>query len=460
MKNMKLFPKTFLHCISLMTGVVLIAFLLIYSFLPTFYKRYKQKEIDTATKQLAEMLQKVSSEELTYNITSFAVQRGYGYTATDENGEILCSAGTGISFQFFGSDNSLNNSNDSFSIDIDYAQSSSSFFTVDNRLIFLSMEVSLQPIDDAVSVLILLLPAVLLVCILLSAVASSIYAKAIVKPIQNITNTTIKMKYLSPSAVCTTNRRDEIGILSQNVNELYQKLLETISDLKKKIDEVSKAEQEKLDFLLLASHELKTPVTAVRGMVDGMLYNVGVYKDRDTYLRECQNVLKQLTDLICSILETSKFDTAMAAQNKTETNIGDLLKKLAMNYSIVAQSRNLNMVLSTENDFQAMISIELVEKALSNILSNAVKYTDEGKSIRIYMRDRMVIIENECCPLSQEELLHIGEPFYHPDGKSQRNSDSTGLGLYFTDRILRVCEMDYTFLPYENGMRFVLNLKK
>lgn len=459
MKNMKLFPKTFLHCISLMIGVVLIAFLLIYSFLPTFYKHYKQNEIDTEAKQLGQILQGLSSEELTSHITAFAMQRGYGYTATDENGEILCSAGTGIGFQFVGGDNSLND-DASFVIDIDYAQSSISFYTADDKRFFLSMEVSLQPIDDAVSVLILLLPVVLLVCVLLSAVVSWIYAKAIVKPIRSITDTTIKMKSLSSGAVCLTNRKDEIGILSDNINELYRKLLETISDLEKKIDEVSKAEQEKLDFLLLASHELKTPVTAVRGMVDGMLYNVGIYRDRDTYLRECQCVLKHLTDLICSILEASKFDTAAAAKNKKETDIGNFLKKLTAEYLIVAQSRNLNMVLSAENDFYAMIPAELVEKALSNVLSNAVKYTDAGKSIRIYMHERKVIIENECSPLSQEELLHIGEPFYHPAEKNRKNSDSTGLGLYFTDRILSVCEIDYTFLPYENGMRFVLNLEK
>lgn len=128
-------------------------------------------------------------------------------------------------------------------------------------------------------------------------------------------------------------------VLSQNTNEMYQKLLSTISDLERQIQMVSKSEHEKLDFLLLASHELKTPVTAVRGMVDGMLYNVGVYKDRDTYLLECQKSLDNLTELICRILETSKMDVNTAAKDKEQTDMGKLLEETASPYFIIAKSR-------------------------------------------------------------------------------------------------------------------------
>lgn len=456
MKHMKLFPKTFLHCVSLMIGVISIAFLLIYMLLPAFYRHYKQHEIDSAAKLLTKELQRLPLEESSSVIVPFATQKNFGYTATDRNGEIISSMGSGMSVHLFGSMEGSGEDSTTIRKDIDYLQSETSFYTADNQYVCLNLNVSLQPIEDAVSVLILLLPIVLLICVLLSVSVSWIYAKGVVKPIQKITDTTVSMRTLSPDIKCQIDRGDEIGALSQNVNELYHRLLDTIITLEKKMDEVKKAEQEKLDFLLLASHELKTPVTAVRGMIDGMLYNIGIYKDRDTYLKECQAVLENLTNLICSILETSKLDAAAAAQNKTAIPAGDLLRKVMADYSAIAQSRNLNISLQTEPDFQVIVSAELIQKVLSNVLSNAVKYTDEGKNIRIYLRGKSVIIENECIPLSQNELSHIGEPFYHPDGQDS-HADSTGLGLYFTDRILSACNLQYSFLPYENGMRFTLN---
>lgn len=460
MKNMKLFPKTFLHCLSLMVSVILIAFLLIYSFLPSFYQSYKQQELNSDTTQLTEELQELNSKDISAAVISYAVSKGYGYTAKYGNGEIICSAGVGISFEMVGGDSAVDNEDSTISFDVDSATSEASFKTADGKTVYLTLSVSLQPIGDAVSVLLLILPVVLIVCILLSAIVAYFYAKSIVKPIKKITDATTQMQSLSENTSCSISRGDEIGMLSQNIDEMYQKLLSTISDLERQIEMVSKSEREKLDFLLLASHELKTPVTAARGMVDGMLYNVGVYRDRDTYLAECQKRLENLSELICRILETSKLDVNASAKDKVQTDIGKLLEETASPYFVIAESRDVEIKLSLENNFSAVVSAELVKKALSNVLSNAVKYTDTNKSIRIYMKNRTVVVENECLPLTKEELAHIGEPFYHPAEKPSENGDSTGLGLYLTERILNACRLSYSFTPYENGMRFVLDFKE
>lgn len=453
MKKMKLFPKTFIHSLCLIVSMVLVVFFLIYSLLPTFYREYKRREIESQAKHLASELQFLPSGQLADKISSYALSKGYGYTAADENGEIICQAGIGMSFSTIGDITGI--PEDSIQLELDCAESEQIFRTADGRAICLSLTVSLQPIDDAVAVLLLVLPVALALCLLISAVVAYFYAKSITKPIRGIASATIKMQSLTPDASCCTDRNDEIGILARNVNDMYQKLLSTISDLEREIETVSKAEQEKLDFLLLASHELKTPVTAVRGMIDGMIYHVGVYKDRDTYLKECQKSLEGLTELICRILETSKMDITAAAKKKERTDIGQLIKEAAEPYFAIAQSRSIEITLSDVNRFHACIPAELIKKALSNILSNAVKYTKPEHTIRIYMKGRSIMIENECDPLPQEVLSHMGEPFYHPSG-NRSDAGSTGLGLYLTDRILSACGLPYDFAPYENGMRFTL----
>lgn len=454
MKNMKLFPKTFIHCLTLIISVLLTALLLLYIFLPTFYRQYKQKKISEDTSWLASELGGISVSNLPSALSGYAINKGYGYTAEYENGDIICNVSAGIGFAFSEID-----TGDDFSVNVDMelAESRASFHTVDGKTVILIMNTSLQPIDDAVSVLLLLIPPLLLICIILSALVSWIYARSIVKPVKAITDATVQMTSLSPDISCKVTGRDEIGILSQNINEMYKRLLFAISDLERQIDAVGKAEQEKLDFLLLASHELKTPVTAVRGMVDGMLYNVGVYKDRERYLLECQRELEHLTDLLCRILESSKMDISAAARNTSDTDIGDLLKRVSMPYLAIAQSREIRITVNTENTLFAVIPAELIEKVFSNIFSNAVKYTDSGKSICIYIENNAVIIENECAPLTAEELSHIGEPFYRPSNTEEKHNDGTGLGLYFTDKLLSACGLSYSFSPYEKGMRFILN---
>ncbi len=458
MKNLKLFPKTFLHCLGLMSGVTLIAFLLIYSLFPTVYQMYKQRELDADAARLAGELQELDSKELSAAITSYAISKGYGYTARYEGGEVICSAGVGISFEMLGGDFGTGNGGGSVRLDVDFATSETSFRTVDGKTVDLTLRASLQPIGDAGSVLLLLLPAVLILCVMLSAFVSYFYARSIVKPIQGIADATVRMRSLAPDISCSIDRNDEIGMLSQNIDAMYQKLLAAISDLELQIQTASRSEREKLDFLLLASHELKTPVTAVRGMVDGMLYRVGAYKDRDAYLAKCQKSLESLSELLCRMLEASKLDANAAAKDKERTEIGRLLAETASPYFIIAESRGVAMRLSLEGNFSACVSAELVKKAISNVISNAVKYTDAGKSIRIYLEGRAAVVENECLPFTQEELSHIGEPFYQrKEGSPDRAGGRTGLGLYLTERILHACRLSYSFAPYENGMRFVLD---
>ena len=82
------------------------------------------------------------------------------------------------------------------------------------------------------------------------------------------------------------NSRDEIGVLGQNINELYQNLWQTIRSLEHENKRITQLEKEKIAFLRAASHELKTPLAALRIMLENMQLNIGEYKNRDQYLAE------------------------------------------------------------------------------------------------------------------------------------------------------------------------------
>ena len=99
-------------------------------------------------------------------------------------------------------------------------------------------------------------------------------------------------------------------------------------------------------------------------------------------------------------------------------------------------------------------------KALSNILGNAVGYTPNGKCVSVYLRDHMIVVENECTPISKEELPHLFEPFYRPDFSRSRETGGNGLGLYIVATIFRALNVPYSFTQMEQpqGMRFTIQL--
>ena len=99
-------------------------------------------------------------------------------------------------------------------------------------------------------------------------------------------------------------------------------------------------------------------------------------------------------------------------------------------------------------------------KAISNILANAVAYTEQGKAIVVTLNGHNIIVENECQPIPTEHLKRIFEPFYRPDYARNRADGGNGLGLYIVASILDTLNCSYSFSPMDKplGMRFVITL--
>jgi signal transduction histidine kinase len=119
-----------------------------------------------------------------------------------------------------------------------------------------------------------------------------------------------------------------ISHIFHNINHLYQSLLSAIESLEIEKRRVSESEKSKADFLRAASHELKTPVTALNATLENMILGVGKYKDYDTYLPECREMTGHLADMIHDILETSKVGMAAENEDAAEVDLPGLLSSL------------------------------------------------------------------------------------------------------------------------------------
>lgn len=294
--------------------------------------------------------------------------------------------------------------------------------------------------------------------LMISALCSLLLSKAITDPMKKISAATERMMVLDRTASCHVHSKDEIGRLAQNVNDLYTNLLSTIENLEQEKEYVSEMERAKVDFLRAASHELKTPVTALNATLENMILGVGKYRDYATYLPECKEMVEQLSGMIHEILETSKLNTAIEPPKTVD--VSDLLAELCEPYQLIAAAHQISFSLNLPEHFPATLSVGPFSKAVSNVLANAVTYTEAGKSVSVYMDGCSLVIENECNPIPDSEISRLFEPFYRPDFSRCRDSGGNGLGLYIVDTLLKSMNMTYSFTTMKSpdGMRFTINL--
>lgn len=302
------------------------------------------------------------------------------------------------------------------------------------------------------------LPLSLACCVVISVICSLLFSKAIVDPIRLISASTERMMKLDRTANCSIHTKDEIGLLAQNVNDLYSNLLSTIEHLEKEKDRVSEMERAKVDFLRAASHELKTPVTALSTTLENMILGIGKYQDCAAYLPECKEMVEQLSRMIQEILETSKLNTTIEPSKSVD--ITELLSELCEPYQLIAAAHQISFSLDLPEQFITTISVDPFSKAVSNILANAVAYTEAGKAVRARIDGRNLIIENECTPIPDDEIHRLFEPFYRPDFSRSRENGGNGLGLYIVDTLLTSMNIPYSFvsMKYPPGMCFTLQL--
>ncbi|WP_300714127.1 cell wall metabolism sensor histidine kinase WalK [uncultured Acetatifactor sp.] len=303
------------------------------------------------------------------------------------------------------------------------------------------------------------LPISLSCSLVISVICSLLFSKAIADPIKRIYATTERMMKLDRTVSCPVQTQDKIGALAWNVNDLYSDLLATIEHLEREKDAVRHMEQSKVDFLRAASHELKTPVTALNATLENMILGVGKYQDHAAYLPECKEMVEQLSGMIHEILDTSRLNAA--AEPAKSIDVSDLVAELCEPYQLIAAAHQISFSLDLPERFPATLPVGPLGKAVSNVLANAVAYTEAGKSVSVYMDEDNLVVENECDPIPDSEIRRLFEPFYRPDFARSRESGGNGLGLYIVDTLLTSMNLFYTFAPMKSpsGMRFTIRLR-
>lgn len=277
-----------------------------------------------------------------------------------------------------------------------------------------------------------------------------IYARLLTRNVQEIKEVTTRMMELDRSALLPIESSDEIGQLKAQINDLYVALLELIDDLEVKNEEIIKLEKLKFDFFRGASHELKTPLASLKIILENMKYNIGKYKDRDSYIDNCIEIVNGLAQNISQILSVSSLDHL--SDEEEEMVINEILQEILDKYELMAAQRSIS-INNRLGDEKIYIGKSALKVILSNVVGNAVKYSDTGGIIDIGSDNGWMYIDNtydDAENLDCERLFEVNFDV----GKDNSN----GLGLYIVRNILLSYGIEHKLERREKSIRFTIKI--
>ena len=220
-------------------------------------------------------------------------------------------------------------------------------------------------------------------------------------------------------------------------NDLSSGIIAVVQDITEhvKLDEMRK------EFVADVSHELKTPITSIIGYADTL--QDGEYDEETT--KKFLNVISQegrrMSNLVSDLLTLSRYDTNKVQKEVTEFDLGELAKKCQEKLRIEIEKKKQNVECYVTADVPPIKADKAgIERVILNVLSNAIKYTEEHGSIKIYVgfvyNDAYIKIIDNGIGIPKEDLGRIFERFYRVDKARTREMGGTGLGLSIAKEII------------------------
>lgn len=268
--------------------------------------------------------------------------------------------------------------------------------------------------------------------VLLGLIIAFAFYKMILGPVESLAEALKRFKR-DPSARAAVRSGDELETLAQEFNQMADVIAERKRELEEMNLALSKANRAKSDFLAVMSHELKTPLHAIRGYSQLLLE--GVDGPLTPAQREdLQNILNSgdhLLELIENILKFSKIEAGEDRPYFEATDISVIAEEAVKSVSALARKKNLVLEAHVEPAVLYADSTKL-KQILLNLLSNAIKYTERGRitvSGEIHENEYLLTVSDTGPGIPSHERERIFEPFTQLDGSSTREAHGVGLGL-------------------------------
>lgn len=242
---------------------------------------------------------------------------------------------------------------------------------------------------------------------------------------------------------------DELGALAQSFNQMAAELEQT--------------EQRRLDLIGNVAHELRTPLSSVRGTIEGVVDGV-LPAEAETF-HSVQRELSRLQRLVYDLEELSRAEAKQLSIHKQETLIQDCIEQVVSRLAFQYEGKGVDLQVSVPGDLPPIFADpERMVQVMLNLLGNALQYTPSGKSVRLSTRqgaDIIVIdIQDEGIGIDADHLPYLFERFYRVDKSRSRAGGGSGIGLTISKHLIEAHDGQITASSpgVEQGSTFTIRL--
>lgn len=315
------------------------------------------------------------------------------------------------------------------------------------------MRTSLELIKNPLNRVYTIIWACAVIAVIISTIIIYYFAQRIlIKPLANMNCVARKIAKGEVDKRADIKSNDEIGELAESFNMMA--------------DSIERVEMNRREFMSNVSHELRSPITSIKGFIGGILDGV-IPKDKENYyLNIAYQEIQRLTRLINDLLDLAAMESGKFSLNVSELDINEIIKLCVIKFEQRIKERNLNVdVIFDEDHIYVMGDRDRLIQVITNILDNSLKYVPNDGNIGIATKIKgkkvNVCIFNDGPIIQEENIRHIWERFYKDD-KSRTSKISTGLGLPIVRSILTQLGEDIWVenKGKESGVQFTFTLTR
>ncbi len=283
---------------------------------------------------------------------------------------------------------------------------------------------------------------VVLISVALSTALSYVLSKNITNPLSDIVEASSKIASGDFDIDISVRGHDELTDVASSINSMSK--------------ELKKASQFKDDIISNVSHNLKTPIAAILTYCE-LLQSCEMDEAKKN---ECISIINSrainLEEMVKSLILLSKIQTGSEPINYTKLNLYELILNCLKEFNIMFEKKQISVDFSFDSKEVSVISDhEKLHTILTNLISNAVNYTDVGGNVNVYLRELdtevVVGVADSGEGISEEELPHIWERFYKATDSTLNKDKGTGLGLDIVRRLFGLMKYKYE-LKSEKGV--------
>ena len=261
--------------------------------------------------------------------------------------------------------------------------------------------------------------------------------RSIAVPLVKLRKATRNIKEGNLDFVLEVEGNDEFSQLCQDFEEMRKRLKEST-------EEKILMDKENKELISNISHDLKTPITAVKGYVEGIMDGVADTPEKmDRYVRTIYNKTNEMDHLINELTFYSKIDTNRIPYTFSKLNVEDYFSDCAEELGLEMETRGIELVYANyvEKGVQVIADGEQIRRVIHNIVSNAIKYMEKPKGIiQLRVKDVgdfiQVEIEDNGKGIAAKDLPYIFDRFYRTDVSRNSSKGGSGIGLSFVKKIM------------------------